>query len=809
MKNKITQNILIKILAFIALVSCKKEKSVNDLYKFPSTKDVLVLVNIDFTADANSNGGIDLTGKSFVLNAFALDAADKQVEIGLIAGRPVLNLPVPLTGSHTSFEAILRLPVDVRPRSTGYALRFELKQPSAALVLATPPSSLDALRGEIKAGTAASTNNVDLSLASSLAFQYLDASVENVGTVLSLGSYGELVGLFKAKQLTIEANVDVSLAHDIDSYVAAVLSGLNYQILTDSNFQKSLAEKLLLAVDNAASAAEKASAAERLAEGFTSKLISLTSYVSENLGDLSSNTGRVFTAGFIDPTLIPEPAAFANAVFAPLALEFVDLDASASLGGEVVITAPLLATGIASYNVYFGAEDKVGSKVLLLGNVLASASPLSIPVPTGTAQPSGVTRFWAYPVADGRELNIPASAGINNSGGINLAPPAPAGLIATGSGVINSVSWNPVAEADSYNLYWSTTSPVRSTSNRIRGVTSIYQHKFLLAGTTYFYRVTSVKAGIESSPSTEGSVTTGSGVVVPVGGTASNESPVPPVSGITVTNVTTTQATVSWSAASDDLTAGPLLQYKVVKAALASSLDSLAKVEVLTGASIVQDWSTNLLTKALTGLSSASTVYVAVLVKDEEGQIAFYPAVAVTTSSPSPKKIFVTVGGGGFSNLGLYNGDLGATLGQTPQQAADNACAVATNKPIGGGQFKALISIPSVRVACTSMSCSALDWPLVPNTDYFRGADNALIGTTNGYGVFDTLQVGFHSSARMVWTGLNADWSAKADDCSGWTTAGSVGISGGQGYTSLASDLAWNTNAVGCNQLASLICVEQ
>ncbi|RYZ86795.1 MAG: hypothetical protein EOP04_13115, partial [Proteobacteria bacterium] len=164
----------------IALFGCEKKGSVNELYKFPSTKDVLVLVNIDFTADANTNGGIDLTGKSFVLNAYALDANDKQVDIGLNKGSPVTNLPITLTGAHTSFEAILRLPVEVQPRVNGYALRFELKQPSSALVLATLPSSLDALRGEIKAGTAASTNNVDLSLASSLAYKFLNASVANV-----------------------------------------------------------------------------------------------------------------------------------------------------------------------------------------------------------------------------------------------------------------------------------------------------------------------------------------------------------------------------------------------------------------------------------------------------------------------------------------------------------------------------------------------------------------------------------------------------------------------------------------------------
>ncbi|RYZ93504.1 MAG: hypothetical protein EOP06_00600 [Proteobacteria bacterium] len=504
---KFVQRLFILLTLVTAFLACSKKGSVNELYKFPSTKDVLVLVNIDFTADANTSGGIDLTGKNFVLNAYALDAADKQVDIGLPSGTPVSNLPVTLTGAHTSFEAILRLPVEVQPRSNGYALRFELKQPTASLVLATPPSSLDALRSEIKAGTAASTNNVDLSLASSLAYKFLSASVANVGTAPSLGSYTELVALFKAKQQSVEAGVDVNVAHDIDSYVSAILAGVNYQILTDSNFQKSVAEKLLLAVSSVGTDAQKAQASEKLAEGFTATLISLTTQVTEALGDVSSATSKVFSGNFIDTASLPEPAAYGNAVFAPIAISFTDSDTSAALGGDITITSPILSTGVASYNVYFGGEDKATAKTLLVGNVAASKSPLSLTLPAGTVQPSAVTRFWAYPVSNQAELNIPASVGIDNVGGTNLAPQAPTGLAAANSGTTNTVTWSPVTGAQSYNLYWSTTSPVRDTSNRIRNVTSPFPHKSLLLGVTYYYAVTAVKDGIESPLSSGASAT--------------------------------------------------------------------------------------------------------------------------------------------------------------------------------------------------------------------------------------------------------------------------------------------------------------
>ena len=550
--NIFLKTFFLTLFSILSLIGCKKDKSVSDLYKFPSTKDVLVLVNIDFTADANTNGGIDLAGKSFMLNAYALDANDKHVKIGLTSSTLVENLPVTLTGAHTSFEAVLSLPIEVQPRSSGYALRFELKQPSAALVLATPPSSLDALRGEIKAGTAASVNNVDLSLASSLAYKFLNSTVANVGTVPSLGSYADLVALFKAKQQTVEAGVDVSASHDIDSYVSAILAGVNYQVLTDSTFQKAVAEKLLSAASSEGTAAQKTVASEKLAEGFTTILISLTSQVTEALSDASSLTSKVFTGNFIDIASLPEPAAYSNAVFAPLAVRFTDSDSSASLGGDITITAPILATGVASYNIYFGGEDKASSKALLIGNVDASKSPLYLSLPAGTAQLSGVTRFWVYPVSNGAELNIPASVGINNAGGTNLAPQPPTSVTATNASITNTITWTSVTGAQSYNIYWSTTSPVRTTSNRIRNVTSPFLHKSLLNGTTYYYSVTTIVGGIESNLSSEAhaeiAVVSSSSVAAPLSVTATGGSSLNTISWASAPGATSYN--IYWSLAS-------------------------------------------------------------------------------------------------------------------------------------------------------------------------------------------------------------------------------------------------------------------
>jgi hypothetical protein len=67
-----------------------------------------------------------------------------------------------------------------------------------------------------------------------------------------------------------------------------------------------------------------------------------------------------------------------------------------------------------------------------------------------------------------------------------------------------------VSGVDSYNLYWSTTSPVRKSSNRIKAVTSAYFHKNLLPNTGYYYAASSVKNGVESNLSAEATVSTAS-----------------------------------------------------------------------------------------------------------------------------------------------------------------------------------------------------------------------------------------------------------------------------------------------------------
>ena len=88
------------------------------------------------------------------------------------------------------------------------------------------------------------------------------------------------------------------------------------------------------------------------------------------------------------------------------------------------------------------------------------------------------------------------------------APSAPTGVGAVAGNAQVTVSWSAVSGATSYNLYWSNSSGVTtSTGTKTTSVTSPYIHSSLTNGIPYYYIVTAVNAGGESSASSQASAT--------------------------------------------------------------------------------------------------------------------------------------------------------------------------------------------------------------------------------------------------------------------------------------------------------------
>jgi hypothetical protein len=144
--------------------------------------------------------------------------------------------------------------------------------------------------------------------------------------------------------------------------------------------------------------------------------------------------------------------------------------------------------------------------------------------------------------------------------------------------------------------------------------------------------------------------------------------------------------------------------------------------------------------------------------------------------------------------------------------AADLICNTDSNKPSGGGTYKALLA-SSLRRACTSANCGTSgasehsSWILAASTTYLRADGSTTVGTTTSAGIFSfPLTSSLDAGHDSVATGLNSDWTTSTDNCTDWTVNSGSYVVGYSGGTSVAS-VNSSTNA--CSQSAKLICVEQ
>jgi len=197
----------------------------------------------------------------------------------------------------------------------------------------------------------------------------------------------------------------------------------------------------------------------------------------------------------------PTPSGSGSAPAAPT-------DVTAVVGNKQVTLQWKEVARASSYNLYWsntqGVSPATGTKI---ANV---SSPYM-----HTGRTNGVTYFYVVTAANEYGESGKSSEVIIT---LNDAPPAPTGVSATSAAGQVIIAWNPVAEATTYNLYWSNTqgvSPAKGT--KIAGVSSPYVHTGLTARATYYYVVTAVNAYGESVHSLEVSITLDESPPTPTG----------------------------------------------------------------------------------------------------------------------------------------------------------------------------------------------------------------------------------------------------------------------------------------------------
>lgn len=90
-------------------------------------------------------------------------------------------------------------------------------------------------------------------------------------------------------------------------------------------------------------------------------------------------------------------------------------------------------------------------------------------------------------------------------------------------------------------------------------------------------------------------------------------------------NMLTTSLTLKWTKATDDITAQASLQYKIVRS-LSNNIDTVSNAE--TNGTIIQNWTANIDTLNVSGLTANTLYYFNVLVKDSIGNKAGYTMIS-------------------------------------------------------------------------------------------------------------------------------------------------------------------------------------
>ncbi|VAX21491.1 hypothetical protein MNBD_NITROSPINAE02-2110 [hydrothermal vent metagenome] len=178
---------------------------------------------------------------------------------------------------------------------------------------------------------------------------------------------------------------------------------------------------------------------------------------------------------------------------------------SASAGNGEVTVSWAAVSGASSYNLYWATSSDVTNSSNRESGV---TSPF-----THSGRTNGTT--YSYRIAAANAGGEGELSAIVSAKPAIPAPGAPENATVSAGYYEATISWDPVADATSYNIYFkkgdlatSGSSPpsVTMSSDRITGVTSPYTHTGLLGWTHYSWAVTAIGPGGESGLSATVSV---------------------------------------------------------------------------------------------------------------------------------------------------------------------------------------------------------------------------------------------------------------------------------------------------------------
>jgi len=179
-----------------------------------------------------------------------------------------------------------------------------------------------------------------------------------------------------------------------------------------------------------------------------------------------------------------------------------------------------------------------------------------------------------------------------------------------------------------------------------------------------------------------GNVSTMASVVI----TEDSNSPTVSVRTITTSDVTTSAVKLTWTAATDGVTAPAQLQYKVVYSA-SSNISMPGDAEA--NGTVSTNWTANLTTATVIGLTANTDYNFNVLVKDEAGNVSVYTAVAGKTAATASGG---GGGGGGSTTTTTTNNNAVVEVNGQKRDAGTS------NTQTTGGQTVTTITVDDVKL---------------------------------------------------------------------------------------------------------------
>lgn len=182
------------------------------------------------------------------------------------------------------------------------------------------------------------------------------------------------------------------------------------------------------------------------------------------------------------------------------------------------------------------------------------------------------------------------------------------------------------------------------------------------------------------------------------------------------------------------------------------------------------------------------------------------------TNTDNDRYLFVTAAthSGDFDNdAGLAGGANAAVNADgSPIAEMDNFCAVDANVPAAGTYRAVAADGPHRRASLTANAGDGqINWVLAANIDYRRSDNTAIFRTNaNSIFVFGALTNSVTGAVGNYWTGLASDWTTSTDDCGNFSGTGG---NGQQGDANSTGGGALDTGAAACTTPLPLLCAQQ